>query len=198
MIEWGVAALTLPGQAQSGDRHVVQESPNGVLVAAVDGLGHGEDAALAAKAAVAVLEAHSHESLLFLVRSCHESLRMTRGVVLSLAAFNAPEATMTWLGVGNVEGTLFRADSRASPHYESLLLRGGVVGGQLPMLSASIVPVMPGDTLIFATDGIRTDFAQGLTLAESPQHTADHILARYAKGTDDALVVVARWVGRAL
>lgn len=196
-LKWGVATLTAPGQAESGDRDVVKHLPDGVLVAAVDGLGHGEEAAEAATLAVRVLEAYAQESVLSLVRRCHESLRMTRGVVMSLASFNALDGTMTWLGVGNVEGRLFRADPRASPRYESLLLRGGVVGGQLPMLSASLVPLMPGDTLIFTTDGVRNDFSEALAPAESPQHTADHILAHYSRRTDDALVVVARWVGRA-
>ena len=40
-IEWGVATRALPGQAESGDRHLVQRFPDGVLAAVVDGLGHG-------------------------------------------------------------------------------------------------------------------------------------------------------------
>ena len=64
---------------------------------------------------------------------------------------------MTWLGVGNVEGVLIRADTRATPAAESVLLRGGVVGYQLPALQASVVPVSRGDLLILATDGIRKE-----------------------------------------
>ena len=59
------------------------------------------------------------------------------------------------------------------------------------------VPVAPGDILIFATDGIRSDFSEGLTGSEVPQRTADRILAQYGKHTDDALVLVARYVGQA-
>jgi len=124
-------------------------------------------------------------------------LRSTRGVVISLAAFNAVDETMTWVGVGNVEGVLLRADPTVDPGNESLLLRSGVVGSRLPLLHASIVPVMRGDTLIFATDGIRSEFAQRLALGDGPQQLADRILAQYAKGTDDALVLVARYVGEA-
>jgi len=186
--------LTLPGEAECGDRYVVKAFPDGVLVAAVDGVGHGDEAADAAKIAAAILEAYSREPVVALLRRCHESLKMTRGVVLSVASFAASERTMTWLGVGNVEGRLLRADPRAHPRQESLLLRGGVVGGQLPSLYASMVPVAPGDTLSFATDGVRSDFSERLTVSESPQRTADHILAGYSKHTDDALVLVARLV----
>jgi len=36
----------MPGQAVSGDMHLVRPFEDGVLVALVDGLGHGEEAAL--------------------------------------------------------------------------------------------------------------------------------------------------------
>ncbi len=197
MIEWGVATLTLPGQTASGDRYVVKPFRGGALVAAVDGLGHGDEAAAAAKTAAAILEMYSPEPVVTLLRRCHERLRMTRGVVLSLASFAARESTMTWLGVGNIEGRLLRADPQAQPLRESLILRGGVVGRHLPTAYASLVAVAPGDILIFATDGIRSDFSEGLTGSEVPQRTADRILAQYGKHTDDALVLVARYVGQA-
>lgn len=195
VIEWGVAVLALPGEAESGDRHVVKPFSGGVLVAAVDGLGHGDEAAAAAKTAVRVLEDYSHESVLSLLLRCHEDLKRTRGVVLSLASFNVLDGTMTWLGVGNVEGRLLRADPIASPRQELLLLRGGVVGGQLVTPHASIIPVATGDMLIFATDGVRGDFSEGLSVGERPQQTADRIIVQYGKRTDDALVVAARYVG---
>jgi phosphoserine phosphatase RsbX len=195
-IEWGVATLTLPGQTESGDRYMVRPFPDGVLVAVVDGVGHGDEAAAAAKIAVTVLETHSDESVLSLLKRCHEELRKTRGVVLSLASCNARDSTMAWLGVGNIEGRLLRADPQVRPRQESLVLRGGVVGRQLPPAYASLVSVAPGDTLIFATDGIRSEFSEGLTGSEAPQRTADRILAQYGKHTDDALVLVARYVGR--
>lgn len=195
VLEWGVATLTLPGQAESGDRHLVKPFPNGVLVAAADGLGHGEEAAAAAKSAVRLLERSAHEGVIGLFQRCHEHLRETRGVALSLASFRTHDGVMTWLGVGNVEGILLRAAANPDVRRESLVLRGGVVGGHLPPLHASAIPVMPGDTLIFATDGIRGGFGEGLTLGGAPQRLADQILAQQATGTDDALVLVARFLG---
>ena len=196
LIEWGVAAQPLEGEAESGDQYVVRPLPNGVLVAAVDGLGHGPEAAAAARSAVVTLEGYAHEPVISLVKRCHERLMRTRGVVMSLASFNALDNTMTWLGVGNVEGALLRADATARPARESILLRGGVVGYQLPALHASILPVTRGDVLILATDGIRGGFAEDVTLSDPPQRIAEQILARRARGTDDALVLVARYLGR--
>src|SRR6266446_1578813 len=152
LLEWGVAAQALPGETESGDLHVVKQLHNGALVAVVDGLGHGAEAALAARTAVDTLNEHAEESVITLLKRCHKNLRGTRGVVMTMAAFNAREDTMTWLGVGNVEGVLFHQDSDAKPTYESLLLRRGVVGGRLPPLNATIIPIARGDTLILVTD----------------------------------------------
>jgi phosphoserine phosphatase RsbX len=193
-IEWGVAAQALPGQKETGDRHAAVQFDGGAMIAVVDGLGHGAEAAVAARIATEVLEQNATESVIALVRLCHEKLKPTRGVVMSLASFNAGDSTVTWLGVGNVEGVLLHRDAYGTVNQEVLPLRGGVVGDQLPPLVASIVPVSKGDTLIFTTDGIRLGFADGLK-ADSAQATADAVLARFARGTDDALVLVARYTG---
>lgn len=194
-IEWGAAAVALPGQSESGDRHVVKPFPDGVLVAAVDGIGHGDEAAVAAKIAASILEAFADEPVIALIQRCHESLRATRGVVMSLASFNTLHGLMTWLGVGNVQGVLLRSGIIAGLAEESLLLRAGVIGNQLPPLRAAVLPIAPGDTLIFATDGIQSDFVRGLVQNQPPQKAAQTILARHGRGVDDALVLVARYVG---
>jgi phosphoserine phosphatase RsbX len=195
LLDWGVASRALPGEAESGDHHLVKLFPSGALAAVVDGLGHGDEAASAAKAALKVLESCAQDTAISLLKRCHESIRTTRGAVMSLATFNAIEGTMTWLGVGNVEGLLIRSDAEVRPRYESLLLRRGVVGSRLPPLYATILPVMRGDTLVFVTDGIRSGFERGLTLTEPPQQMAKGILARHILGTDDALVLVVRYMG---
>jgi len=113
----------------------------------------------------------------------------------STGAFHATDGAMTWLGVGNVTGVLLRATPQAILRPESLVLRAGLVGAQLPHMSASSTHVAPGDTLIFATDGIRSDFAESQFLSQAPRELAQRVLARHGKGTDDALVLVARYLG---
>jgi negative regulator of sigma-B (phosphoserine phosphatase) len=195
MVEYGVAKFVLTGQEESGDHHLVCCNRNGVLVAAIDGIGHGEEAANAAKAAAALLKSSADEPIISLVERCHEGLRATRGVVLSLACIDAEHGMMTWLGVGNVQGVLMRSDSKKGNAQESLLLRAGVVGSQLPALQATVLPIVPGDTLFFATDGVRSDFSVTLSARENPQKAADRILEQYRSGNDDALVLVSRLKG---
>jgi negative regulator of sigma-B (phosphoserine phosphatase) len=204
LIEWGIAVQTMAGHAESGDQYLVQPFPNGVLVAVVDGLGHGDRAAAVAKMAVTTLKAYAHEPVVSLLRRCHENLRGSRGAVLSLASFNPLKGIMTWLGVGNVEGVLLHANAKADPTYKSLLLRGGVVGYRLPSLHDAVLAVSPGDILFLLTDGIRSGFireqiqdpfSQTLDKTKPPQQIADYIMAQYGRGTDDALVLVARYNG---
>lgn len=192
-LEWGVAVRPMPGETESGDQYLVQPWPAGALVAVLDGLGHGEAAAAAARTAVAELRDHAEEPLIPLVNRCHHALRRTNGVVMSVASFQAADQTLTWLGVGNVECLLLRADAAARPARMDLLPRAGVVGYQLPPLRTSVLSVAPGDVLLLATDGIRGGFTERLSLSDSPQQLADHILTHYAKETDDALVLVARF-----
>jgi len=159
-------------------------------------LGHGEKAAAVSLAALAAMEGYEQEPVSALLRRCHQSLTGTRGVVMSLASFSRAAETMTWLGVGNVEGLLLRVKGTGKAGRESLLLRGGIVGYRLPNLRPVTLQLVRGDTLVFATDGIRSGFSQELSVDDEPQALADQIFARYHRGTDDALVLVARYVGQ--
>jgi negative regulator of sigma-B (phosphoserine phosphatase) len=195
MVEYGVAKFILPGEGESGDHHLVCCNRNGILVAAIDGIGHGEEAANASRVAAALLRSCADEPIITLVERCHERLRATRGVVLSLACIDCEHGMMTWLGVGNVQGVLMRADAKRGNVRESLLLRAGVIGSQLPALQATVLPIVRGDTLFFATDGVRSDFSLALAARENPQRAADRILEQYRTGNDDALVLVSRLTG---
>lgn len=195
LLEWGIARATLTGQDVSGDLHLVEPFLNSVLVAVVDGLGHGPEAAWASETAIAILKSNAGDPITSLVKRCHENLKKTRGVVMTLASINGLDGTLTWLGIGNAEGVLIQANPEAKPQRESLLLRSGVVGYRLPTLRASVLPIMKHDLLVFCTDGIKSGFNEGLNLDDSSQQIADQIVSRFGKGTDDALALVARYLG---
>jgi len=195
LIEFETAAVTREGETQSGDGHLVRPFAGGVLVGVVDGIGHGPEAAEAARIAVAVLRENASDPPVELAGKCHERLRNTRGAVLSLASFQARASTVTWLGVGNVEGVLFRAAAGQGRRREQLLLRAGVVGKTLPPLRDETFPVSPEDVLILATDGVQSEFAYDPKLHGPLKKVANHIIAWHHKRADDALVLVARYLG---
>jgi len=186
----------MPGETLSGDLHLVRPVDQGALIAVADGLGHGKAAADAARLALAVVEECGSDPLVRVLERCSQRLRQTRGVVMSLALLNALDNTMEWLGVGNVEGLLVRSTADGKRTNESLMLSPGVLGARLPPLRTAALKVAPGDTLIFATDGIRHGFGAEMSFFATPDKTAQAILARDFLGTDDALVLIATYQGR--
>jgi len=112
---------------------------------------------------------------------------------MSLAEFNTDEAMLRWIGVGNVEGALLHRDPGLT--YDKLLLRNGVVGSHLPTLRAEELPIRPGDILTMVTDGVTTEHPMRVAMDGQIESVADGILASACKGTDDALVLVARYRG---
>jgi phosphoserine phosphatase RsbX len=192
-LDYGVASFVTPGNRDSGDLEVVRDHAGGAVVAVIDGIGHGDEAAAAARIARDIIARDPQESPIRLLIRCHEALQLTRGVVLSIATIDIARSTLRWLGVGNVRALVQRGEGSVAPAREELLLRAGVVGApELPTLQASVIPFNHRDTLILATDGIRPKFADTLIVSGSPQALAEEILAGNCQGNDDALVLVAR------
>ncbi len=247
LIDYGISSVSIPGQSESGDLYFVKETKNNVLIGVIDGLGHGAEAATAAKLAVKVLDAYSEVSIIAAARLCHDSLRSTRGVVMALVSISPDDETITWLSIGNVEGILLRADPHSNPVYENIIMRPGVIGYRLPPLYASVVSISKGDLLILTTDGIKDDYIPKITadlkynheqltrsgernineligdpmqstkenshsslqlpsneptlfrgrwMDLTPHFISNYICNRFNKGSDDALVLAAKYNGK--
>ena len=194
-VEWGVATRCRRGEVTSGDLAVVCLLPEGALVAAIDGLGHGREAARAASKAADVVRESPTQDLVLLVQRCHAALKGTRGAAISLAFVSPSESGMTWLGVGSVEGRVLSGDRSAMAPKGSLALWSGVPGHELPSVKTATLAVRPGDVLVLATDGIEASFADSLDISGSTQAISARILADHWKPPDDALVVALRYLG---
>ena len=195
LLEYGVASVTAPDQDESGDRHLVKTIQDGALLAVVDGSGHGKDAGGPARLAVETMETHADEGVVSLFQQCHERLRSTRGAVMSIASISAAQSTLTWAGVGNIEGMILRFGSSSQETIDRLLLRPGIVGYRLPRVQPQTMPIAPGDLIILATDGISLDFENHIMSEEHPRAIANTISSGYRKQYDDGLVLVARYLG---
>lgn len=200
VLDWGVASRPLPGQTVSGDAHLVAQFPGGAVMAAIDGLGHGPDAEAASRAAVEAMSSSPQLPAEELLKKCHFALGRLRGVVMSLATFDTASSRMTWLGVGNVEGLLIRALPGAGVVRERLLIQGGIVGQNLPAIRPTTLKLSRNDVIIFATDGVDAAFLDSRLLDAlrdtAPSDTlARYILESHSRGRDDALVLVARFLG---
>jgi negative regulator of sigma-B (phosphoserine phosphatase) len=192
-LEQGVAERALAGERRSGDRAVLEPYDGGALVGAIDGLGHGEEAADASAVAAEVLAADPSRDPRQLIEECHRALAGTRGAVMTLAWFDLDEGRLSWTGVGNVEGRLVRAASGPGVPTEGALTKGGVVGYKLPSVRVTGTELEHGDVMVLATDGIDSGFAGAILAGGTAQAIADRILAEHGKAADDALVVVVRY-----
>jgi phosphoserine phosphatase RsbX len=194
-VEWSVATRCRRGEARSGDLAVVNLLPEGALVGAIDGLGHGSEAARAAGVAAEVVRKRPSRNLVVLAERCHSALRGTRGAAISLAFISPSEGTVTWLGVGNVEGRVLSGDPSAIRPKASLALGSGIPGHELPSVRTATLDVRPGDLLVLATDGIEAAFGDSLDISGSTQAITERILVSHRRPADDALVLAVRYLG---
>ena len=193
-LRWAVAGLALEGQVVSGDQFVAVSTGDGALLAVIDGLGHGPQAATAAQEAVRVVVASSARSAIDVLGVCHEALGRTRGAAMSIVRVQG--GALTWAGVGNVEAVLVPGRCSAG-RRRRLVCAGGVVGYSLPELRESGAPIARGDLVVLATDGLREDFADAIDLTSSPEAMVRDLVARCRTARDDVLVLAARYDGGA-
>lgn len=193
LIDYGIGVRAKDGFAVSGDLYAVRDSAEGVLIAVVDGLGHGAAAAQAARAAIFAL-CEPNSPITDMLTRCHDALVGTRGAVMALATLAKREREMIWVGVGNVEGRLVRRTTNGQLDAISMLNHGGILGHRLPAVRPATVELRHGDLIVFATDGLDRNFDVELRPEEPPQVLADRVLARCGKSSDDALILAARWM----
>lgn len=191
-VEIGIAQWTLSGEVETGDRCLVKLSGNCAMIAVVDGLGHGVDAARAATAAIEVIDSFAHEPVDSLLLRCHRRLRDTRGAAITLLMIDYMAGTLEWVGVGNVIAVLLRPETGVTLNCKELLVRSGTVGIVLPSSAPSSIAIAQGDMVAVATDGVRPGFMSAITRPAPCQGLAERLLAKYRTRNDDALVVVAR------
>lgn len=142
------ASRPKPGERECGDRVVVVEGDTHVLVAVVDGLGHGPEAALAAMAAETFLVANASLPLADMFRSCDRALIGTRGAAMAVIRVDRAHGLVAHAAVGNVE---LRAISRerVRPVPEP-----GFLGGRFRRVRETSYPLSPGDLVVLFSDGV--------------------------------------------
>jgi negative regulator of sigma-B (phosphoserine phosphatase) len=193
-LTWAVASRPMKGQAVSGDQATVQVSGSRTVMAVIDGLGHGPEAATAARLAIDVIDNNPAEPLEVLLLLLHRELGSSRGAAATLAVMEGEHGLMDWLGVGNVDGVLVRSDIEARPRNRGVFLISGVLGYHMGnMHHPEPVALEPGDVIVIATDGIRANLAEVARLDLSIDRLAQKILTKYSRADDDALVLVARY-----
>jgi len=189
MILWGAVCRAKQNQAVSGDIYIVQAYAEGrVLASVVDGLGGGEEAARAARAAEQVIQQHTDWPLQDLVQRSHTALHTTRGAVIGLLRLVEQGHKASYVGVGNI-GVQVYSRQTIKP-----ISKNGILGFRLPSLLELHYVYDPGDIFVLYSDGVSGRFALDgkIDIRQPPQRMAEQILETYGKHTDDATVVVIK------
>jgi serine phosphatase RsbU (regulator of sigma subunit) len=186
---WGAVCRPKQNQPISGDIYLVLEQAGGqLLVVVVDGLGGGEEAAHAARAAEQVIREHVDWPLQDLVQRSHIALHSTRGAVIGLLRLDPHRNKASYVGVGNIGVQVYSRQS-IKP-----ISKNGILGFRLPTLLEMHYIYDPGDIFILYSDGISARFALDgqVDIRQPPQCIADKILGTYGKQIDDATIVVIK------
>ncbi|HEY9679414.1 MAG TPA: hypothetical protein V6C76_15510 [Drouetiella sp.] len=195
VVEWAVGHRAKSANQISSLTSVVKSTPSGFLVAVIDATQDGKDGNSAARAAAEIFEGYTHHSLVDLFNRADRCAKETGGCSISAAIFNTSYHTVTWFGVGNVQGYLHHKNPESNPRYRWLKLSQGFVGDNRFSIRENTHPVRMNDVLVLATSGIRSDFAGALPIEGKPRVVADTLLQQFAREDDDALMLVTRYVG---
>jgi serine/threonine protein phosphatase PrpC len=187
-MNYGVFSRAKHERSVSGDAYTVQEDGNMVLLGLVDGLGSGEEAARAARIAVANVEENRSLPLLEILQQCHLALRATRGVVLGLLRVDLEAGKVRYVGVGNIGIRIVSHEPFRPISYN------GIVGYRLPRVHEFVGNYHLDDTFVLYSDGIDSRFHSDEVLLQRErdlESLAVAIAQRYGKD-DDICVLVAR------
>jgi anti-sigma regulatory factor (Ser/Thr protein kinase) len=189
-----IGAICLPksGETAVGDAWAVMPRHDGFLICVVDGLGHGPEAAMAARTAIASVSegAMSANSVTELVERAHLAMRPTRGAALAMARVTSENGICSFCGVGNISACLLsRGQSR------SLVSTAGILGHQVHRIKEFQYPFSEDTLCIMHSDGLATrwrlDDYPGLESAH-PALVAGVLYRDYSRQRDDTVVCAVR------
>ncbi len=178
------------GDDECGDTGVIREYEDKLLLALVDGLGHGAKAHRAAVLVEEYLEEHYRESLESLLLGLHDNLKGSVGAVAGIGRFHRDTGEFSYCGIGNILVRLYGSFGR------TFVSRDGVLGFNMPSPRTETVLLERGDILVFTSDGLSShisrDGYQNL-LRGTAGEIADRFMEKFRR-EDDASCLVLRYM----
>lgn len=187
-----IGAISVPkaGEVACGDAWSLVPDGGDCSLLVVDGLGHGTDAARAARTAMEVLAKHPTAPPGELLQLAHLAMASTRGGAAAVARFGTLQAQGVFAGVGNIAARVESTTSR-----RQLVSHNGTLGHVLRKVQEFPFDFPADAALILHSDGLSGHW----TLADYPGLMAKHsgliagVLYRdHDRGRDDITVVVIK------
>lgn len=189
LLQYGVISTPCYGDEFNGDAFVIKEFGRKILLAVIDGLGHGKSAYLPARTAIDCVQENYQNPPDVIIRECHKALYRTRGVVMGLVQVDLERSKLIYAGVGNITVKVV-GQKPVKPVSTS-----GIVGHKIwKQLRAEEFPYSKGDTIYIYSDGISSRFEPDKleVWTRNPRKIAEDVVREFGKNGDDATIIVAR------
>ena len=177
--------LILPreGESASGDAALVRREGDYALIAVIDALGHGPEAAKVADASIEEISVTPLDAGVgSIMEAIHNRLRKTRGAAATLCLTHGMEIELC--AVGNVAVRSTKSDL-------PLMLTPGVLGTRLVGLRVFRAPLADGDRIVIFTDGVSSQLTIDELRGLDPSAACRLLMQRHRNAYDDATVLVA-------
>jgi len=208
MSDWLIAQCSDPvaGETECGDivagvpRSVAAGEPPAMWLVVIDGLGHGVPAALAARLALACVQADAvapgaDGDPQRLLRQLNTALVGTRGAAIGLVHLQA--GRLRHAGVGNTRALRWRDGQalRLPSHYGIVGDLGGTPQPPAHTPAETPLDLLAGDWLLLFTDGLDERLQLPVMLPEwrrAPLLLCQHLMQRWRAPRDDAAVLACQ------
>ncbi|HEX6643381.1 MAG TPA: ATP-binding SpoIIE family protein phosphatase [Gemmatimonadales bacterium] len=188
--EAGGVAVPVKGETECGDAWAFVCRAQRAVVMLADGLGHGAQAAEAAKAAVRAFHVASNRGAAEIITAMHGALRETRGAAVAVAEIDRARSEVRYAGVGNIAGLLVAG---TAPRW--MVSQNGIVGHQPRPVHETAYPWTSETAVVLHSDGIRNGWKPegypGL-LRRDPALATAVLYRDFGRGRDDSSAVICR------
>jgi anti-sigma regulatory factor (Ser/Thr protein kinase) len=186
----GVICTQKSGEDFCGDGWAVLQGRGRIVVLVVDGLGHGFEAATAARAAIETVQGKAHLDAVNLMDAMHGALRPTRGAAAALAMLQPESELCTFCGIGNISASI-----RSNGASRSMVSQNGTLGHSVRKIQDFQYPFPKGSLLLMHSDGLATHWDLAAYPGIEIRHPAMVAAALYrdhSRGRDDLTVLALR------
>jgi anti-sigma regulatory factor (Ser/Thr protein kinase) len=189
-VRHGVVTLPFPGEREIGDGWTVRKFGGCIILMVVDGLGHGPNAAEAAREAERIVSVIKDCTPTAILQDCHDALKKTRGAAMSVAVLDPEKQLLHYAGIGNVAAAIVSPETS-----RSLTPYNGTLGHQIHRIREFSYPWNPDSILVMHSDGLNTRWDLGSYPGiwnKQPALIAGLLYRDSVRGRDDVTVLVAK------
>jgi len=186
----GVVCVAKDGEEVCGDAWASTPWRDRQIVVLADGLGHGPDAAVASRAALAAAAKHAGLKAVEIMEAVHGALRPTRGAAAAVIVLQPAKRLCDFCGVGNIAAAVWHGGKA-----RNMVSHNGILGHTVRTFQEFSYPFPAGALCIAHSDGLTARWDIGAYPGLGMRHpsiVAGVLFRDYSRGRDDATVVAVR------